>query len=442
MKIAMLGAVTATNAPCGLLARETSQKAQFDRQRKIRRPGSRIKSVIRREETILRLGGNGDNYHMSWAKDDRQYTSVCDGAGWNDNSMPFNSRMWMISGEPSDARFENVAGYPYLTGLATEPSSPRYYAFGTLAIDEHIYQFLSTNSGPREGIPTNEWFSGIKLIYSPDQGRTWCNSDGSTPVVWEPWGQRSRDNMTFFGESQGAFSVISVLQMGKNYESNRDGYVYLYAQNGNVDGTANELVLVRTPKLKVLDRREYEFFEGLQANGEARWTKDILARRVVHTFPRGWVGSHPHSWIPSVVYNETLGVFLMASWGARWGRGQQANGEFSPHPSYLGFWTAPHPWGPFEQVHEEVSWAPGGDLNARAYEPQIAPKWIAPDGKSFWLVWTDFQSTNSKELWSLFDEVLTSPNPDRKRVEGWMTRQKKMQPYYAFNVQRVDLVTE
>jgi hypothetical protein len=61
-------------------------------------------------------------------------------------------------------------------------------------------------------------------------------------------------------------------------------------------------------------------------------------------------------------------------------------------PSYLGFWVASQPWGPWTQIHEETEWTPAGDAGARAYQPQIVPRWIAEDGRSFWLVWTDFQS--------------------------------------------------
>ena len=32
----------------------------------------RIRKVSRLEETTLRLGGVGDNWHMTWADDDRQ----------------------------------------------------------------------------------------------------------------------------------------------------------------------------------------------------------------------------------------------------------------------------------------------------------------------------------------------------------------------------------
>ena len=46
-----------------------------------------------------------------------------------------------------------------------------------------------------------------------------------------------------------------------------------------------------------------------------------------------------------------------------------------------------------------------------AYQPQISPKWIAADGKSFWLVFTDFQTVSGKN------------------------------PYYCFNHQKVEILT-
>ena len=96
---------------------------------------------------------------------------------------------------------------------------------------------------------------------------------------------------------------------------------------------------------------------------------------------------------------------------ANWGMGRCADGPGLDKPSYLGFWLAETPWGPWRQVHEETEWTPSGDLQARAYQPQISPKWIAGDGRSFWLVFSDFQ-----------------------RVDGEL-------PYYCFNYQKVEILT-
>jgi hypothetical protein len=204
------------------------------------------------------------------------------------------------------------------------------------------------------------------------------------------------------------FSLITVLQMGRNYACNTDGYVYLYAPNGNSAGTMNQLMLSRVCKDRILDRSSYEFFAGHRPDGDAKWSKNIDERAVVHTFASGWVNKkvHPYAWHPSVVYNAPLGVYMMVNWGMGCG----PDGTWFAKPSYLGFWIASKPQGPWTQIHEETRWTPAGDGNARAYQPQIAPRWIADDGKSFWLVWTDFQVIN----------------------EG--------RPYYSFNTQQVQIL--
>jgi hypothetical protein len=430
------GVVLATSPLPTLAESHGLQRSKAPREGRFRRhPASPlIKTAIRREETILRLGGNGDNWHMSWAEDDLQYVSLCDGFGWP--GLPgydmidreFNSRMYAISGDPPNIKFEFLPGYPELLNLLGSPGTPqtnRYYGFGTLALDGRLYQFLSTLNHQTSRSDGTPWpgiaFCGAKLIYSPDNGRTWCNQNGSTPVVWERWEQRSRKNMIFFEEPQGAFSLLTVLQMGRNYGFNRDGYIYVYSPNGTVDGTMNQLVMFRVPKDQLLCRKAYEFFAGRRKNGSAIWAADINVRAPVYTFPTGWVNTnaHPYGWHPSVVYNRPLDVYMMANWGM----GCTANGAWFGKPSYLGFWIAPNPWGPWTQIHEETSWMPGDDIRARAYQPQIAPKWIAPDGKSFWLAWTDFQAASS-----LPKENITAE-----------TKQRSL-PFYAFNAQRVDLI--
>jgi hypothetical protein len=376
-------------------------------------PGG-IREMRRLENTVARLGGDGDNFYMSWARDGRMFAGLCDGNAepWADVPRKlFNSRLIAIEGEPPKLTFKDVPGYPELLVGPGPRNVSRYYGFGILALDGKVYQFMSTPDRPFDLNAPHPRFVGAKLIYSPDDGRTWHNQDGSTPVVWEDWEKRDKKNMAFFMEPDDAFALISVLQMGRNYEQNKDGYVYLYSPNGSAEGTMNQLALCRVPKEKLLDRGAYEFFVKRSEDGtSAEWTKDIAARGVVHTFPAGYVNSkvHPYAWQPSVVYNEPLGVYLMSSWGM----GNTPDGTWFGKPSYLGFWAAKHPWGPWVQVHEEKEWKPAGEAVARAYQPQIMPKGIAADGKSFWLVWTDFQFVGPKR------------------------------PYYSFNLQRVEIVTD
>ena len=371
---------------------------------------TKIAGLQRLDETIQRCG-HGDNWHMTWANNDKQYVALCDGSGWEGvpeyTGDKYNTRVYAINGDAPNHTFEHLPGYPDLMG----PS--RYYGFGILALDGHIYQFLSTPKFPFG--PPDNGFIGAKLIYSPDNGQNWRNQDGS-PLRWESWDERSRDNMVFYFEPGDAFSLLTILQMGKNYGDNTDGYVYIYAPNGNEEGNMNQLVMFRVPKHKVLDRSAYEYFVSRRADGTADWSSDINDRGVVHTFPSGWVnwkigrpwGGHPYAWHPSVVYNAPLGQYVMVNWGM----GVGSDGGWFGKPSYLGFWTAPKPWGPWAQVHEEEAWMPESNPAARAYQPQISPKWIAKDGKSFWLVWTDYREMGSEP---------------RK--------------YYSFNCQKVNILT-
>ena len=79
---------------------------------------NRIVGIERLEETTIRAGGDGDNWHMTWADDDAQYAGLCDGRGWPDiagyEDKPYNARVYRIQGDPPDVAFEHVAGYPDL----------------------------------------------------------------------------------------------------------------------------------------------------------------------------------------------------------------------------------------------------------------------------------------------------------------------------------------
>ncbi len=76
---------------------------------------------------------------------------------------------------------------------------------------------------------------------------------------------------------------------------------------------------------------------------------------------------------------------------ANWGMGTDETGDWFRKQSYLGIWLAENPWGPWEQIHENKEWfPPGGNKDGQCYQPQIMPGWIAGDGKSFWLAWTQY----------------------------------------------------
>lgn len=330
-----------------------------------------------RNDSIMRdINFEGDNWHTTWAADGNQYVLQCDGQG-------YNTKLWRLTGHPPGCRFEAVEAYP---GPKEKPQE-RYYGFGILGIGPSIYHYYSTPDRWYTDPPWN--FIGTKIIYSPDTGRTWRNQDGSMPVVFEETNIRNHNNMIFFKEPDNAFSLLTILQMGRGYEDNVDGYVYVYSPNGGTEGTMNQLVLFRVNKDSLLNRSAYEFFVERGKEGTALWSKNIADRKPVYTFPAGYVNKlkHPYSWHPSVVYNKKLGLYMMANWGV----GVDSSGMWFTKPTYLGIWIARTPWGPWKQIHEDLQWfPPGGTPEGQCYQPQIMPGWMSDDGKSFWVAWTQY----------------------------------------------------
>jgi hypothetical protein len=352
------------------------------------KPGGNSKKIIttddqkkwrlqfRNDSIFRRPNFEGDNWHTTYASDGNQYVLQCDGQG-------YNTKMWRLVGTPQNFKFEAVSSHP---GPKEKPRE-RYYGFGILGVGPFIYHFMST---PNRWYVDPPWkFIGAKLIYSADTGHTWRNQDGSSPVIFEETSQRNKNNMVFFNEQDEAFALMTMLQMGKGYEQNKDGYIYVYSPNGGREGKMNQLVMFRVPKDKMLQRNAYEYFVSLKENGEAQWSKNIADRNPVQVFPTGYVNKlkHPYSWHPSVIYNKGLNVYMMANWGV----GTDSTGNWFTRPSYLGVWISEKPWGPWKQIHEDKAWLPpGGTKEGQCYQPQIMPGWIAADGKSFWLAWTQY----------------------------------------------------
>ena len=431
-----MGLLAIGTAPISLAGCATSTAAQTGS------AAPTVKSMVRREDTTRNLGGMGFGYQSTWGADGRAYVMVNDGAGWADPATEFfNAHMWAVRGDVENAQFSEISNFPSLSYATRPREAPRYFGIGLLAVRERIYQFLNTLDRAEDR--PRHW-TGAKLIYSDDNGLTWFNQDGSTAVIWQDWGEQSREHFAFFNEPDNCFSMLSILQMGRNYSANRDGYIYVYGLNGNVDGLMNQLVMYRVPIADMLDRTSYEYFSGWHSSGAPLWNKDITARSPVHVFPRGWVNDTNlfpgdlgvESWLPSVVYNEALGVYMMANAGIGCG----PDGTEFGKPSYLGFWVSDTPWGPWRQVHEETAWTPGNDPASRAYVPRIMPQWIAPDGKSFWLAWSDIKGIREfGRDEALMTEALAKAKTPQEHSDIELDFLRRYMPGMRMNIQRVDL---
>jgi hypothetical protein len=189
------------------------------------------------------------------------------------------------------------------------------------------------------------------------------------------------------------FSYVSFIQRGRDNAAATDDYIYIHSPEG---AHSHRLLLARVKKDRIGLRDEWQYFE--QHDGDqAVWTRDIGQRAPVHVFPErndsgncfGW-----YSWLPSVVFNEPLGLYLMVNGGTCAGHGM-TDGD----PDYfdawmhsetgsLGFWYASRPWGPWQQFFYTDRWIVDDPAN-RTYQPKLSPKWISDDGRDMVLIWSD-----------------------------------------------------
>ena len=103
----------------------------------------RIVGIQRLDETAVLNVGLGDNWHMTWAADDRQFVGLCDGSGFKgipgDPGEGINTRVYTIEGDAPEHRFGYLKNYPSTATIVS-----RFYGFGILALDGRVYQYLST----------------------------------------------------------------------------------------------------------------------------------------------------------------------------------------------------------------------------------------------------------------------------------------------------------
>jgi len=339
--------------------------------------------------------GHGDNFNQTWAADDNIYFNCDDGMGWvqEEPATNFNCRVYKLTGGPEPFDVHYLDGYPnylrhkkYVYGdklLALYKKHKKFYhsswyGFGIISVDGILYHFVSRTGDA--GFDT--LWRGTKLIYSPDFGKTWYRHDGKNSLL----DFINDEGMFFWDETEDySFSYNAFLQCGKDYSLAKDNYVYIYSKAGS--GRPSEIVLARVSKDKILEKSAYSYFKEFDQNENPVWSADVNDKGIIHNMPEGYVHC---GWLPNVVYNPGLDLYIMASAG----RGKDGTDRWE-QPSSLGMWYAEKPWGPFKQFYFTDKWI-NSDPNARLYQARLSPKWISEDGREMYLIFSDCQGRWTK----------------------------------------------
>jgi hypothetical protein len=347
--------------------------------------------------TLRRIGGKGDNWCQTWAADDSVITAMSDG-DWFDGSYRYHTRLYKMYGDQNGFSRQEVQGYPQF-----HTNDDGWYGYGMLSVDGTLYsmvsktQFAAWSPGP---------FRGVKMLRSYDNGASWNRVDRNNNDRfigrWDGAVQSTdASEMYFFQESGRSghgkeaypFSFVSFVQNGKDHRASRDGYVYIYSPEGS---QSNQLMLARVPSGQLGQRSAWQYFAGWNGSS-ATWSGDINRRQANIQLPaKNSRGEHFgfYSWLPSVVWNEGLGVYVMANGGTYGGYGMSA----ASHDYYskwmhtksgsLGLWYSENPYGPWKQFYYTDHWTPDNAGNL-TYQPKLSPKWMSADGKTMTIIWSD-----------------------------------------------------
>lgn len=292
-------------------------------------------------ETIRRAAKGSDNWPLTWADDDALYGAYGDGHGF-EPFVPEKLSLGLvrITGGPDDIRGENLRS-PTLE--ARGDGSGGRKASGLLSVNGGLYLW-ARNAG------------NSQLAWSADHGRTW---------TWADW------------KFTKSFGCPTFVNFGRDYDGNRDGYVYVYSPDANdAYSVADRFVLARVPVERIRERGAYEFFSGTAGDGSGLWTTNLTSRAGVLTRAK-------NCYRPSVTFNAPLKRFLLVHPRPN-ARSRDGAGRIDVRfHGGLAVCEAPQPWGPWSVVFDTDAWDVGPGDSA-----SFPSKWISADGRTLYLVFS------------------------------------------------------
>jgi gamma-glutamyltranspeptidase/glutathione hydrolase len=292
-------------------------------------------------ESIRRSAKGSDNWPMTWADDDAQYTAYGDGNGF-EPFVPQKLSMGFakVTGGAGGATGVNVRSS---TGETFGHGPTGKKASGILCVDGVLYLWARNAAN-------------AQLAWSEDHGVTW---------QWSDWRFTT------------SFGCPTFLNFGKNYAGARDEFVYVYSHDADsAYNVADGVVLARAPKAKLREQSAWEFFAGANADGSPRWNAEVKDRQPVLKHPGKAYRSSISYHAPTKRY---LLVQPIASEEAR-DKSGRLDVRFS---GGLAVFDAPEPWGPWTTVYYQPTWDTGPGDSA-----SFPVKWMQGDGRTLHLVFS------------------------------------------------------
>lgn len=297
---------------------------------------------------ITRQALGSDVWPVTWADDGNIYTTFSDGWGFDPGSpIKLSTGFAKILGDPtSGITGENI---PSSTGEETGNGASGKKASSILMVDGRLYIWLRNANLAGEQ---------SQLAWSDDYAQTWTHSTW----VFEEFGYPTFANY------------------GQNYQGAFDNGTYVYVYTADTPSAYNEtdtVALMRVLRNQVTDQSAYEFFAGLDNQGNPNWVADITQRAPIFQFPGGVNRL-------SVSYNAPLDRYFMT---------MRSQGFVGGHDQF-SIYESPNLWGPWQTVY----YSENTDANWLGESQHIPTKWLSADGKTAYLIHSGNDAFNVKEM--------------------------------------------
>lgn len=203
----------------------------------------------------------GDLWFSTWADDDL-YVSWGDGSGPNCQNCQGN-----VLREGASDRIIVDPDYTHHGLAQLKGALPNVEA-------EIINRFMPLSDNLNNSKPSSLLFYNNRLyaaIHYP-----LGNSDAGFIAYSDDYGKTFKYDLNSPWKKNSNFRSLFFINMGKNYELNKDGYVYAFGIGTEWDWDIygnGKVYLARVPKNKIIDYSAWEYFIGID-NNNPKWSKD------------------------------------------------------------------------------------------------------------------------------------------------------------------------
>lgn len=320
--------------------------------------------------THRREAPGSDNFQLAWADDDNLYGAWGDGGGFGGTNSKGRVGLGVarIEGDAGNYQGSNVWGGATPENRATFAGK----SWGMISINKTLHMWVVPDKPAGKNYRNH--YESIELASSHDHGASWKKTD---------WKFSTSDELT----------IPTFLNFGRDHEGVPEefgGYVYSYFvrprdREMEQEGKRGVGLIVQQPGALYLARvlpgelrlgkESYEFYAGLDRDGQPRWA--ALEQKKPVFLDTDGVG-----WCVSACYHPGLQRVLLCTEHDKSSQGT------------VGIFDSPTPWGPWTTVeyftrgnrfgaHREGSQLPWED---NVFFISFATKWF--DGDSFTLGFT------------------------------------------------------